>query len=153
MSVKVKKFENDTIWVILINRPNDGNAIDLGMSHMLGIVLVYRSQVCLTNSHLHLVKAFEAFDECNIARVAILYGGEKTFCSGADLKGLCTDRQNRLCPTGHGPMVSVVGPFSSKASFGTQTSRSTLGPNPNGTIKALHCCNNRICSCGWIGAR
>ncbi|TQF74082.1 crotonase/enoyl-CoA hydratase family protein [Rhodococcus spelaei] len=51
-----------------------------------------------------LVEAFTAFDADPEAAVAVLWGEGGTFCAGADLKGLGTDRSNRLDPDGDGPM-------------------------------------------------
>ncbi|MBJ6636056.1 crotonase/enoyl-CoA hydratase family protein [Streptomyces sp. I5] len=46
-------------------------------------------------------RAFEADDE---ARVAVLWGEGGTFCAGADLKALGTERANRVTEDGDGPM-------------------------------------------------
>jgi enoyl-CoA hydratase len=46
-------------------------------------------------------RAFEADDE---AAVAVLWGEGGTFCAGADLKAVGTERGNRVEPDGDGPM-------------------------------------------------
>ncbi|MGZ4505018.1 MAG: crotonase/enoyl-CoA hydratase family protein, partial [Nocardioidaceae bacterium] len=51
-----------------------------------------------------LAEAFRAFDADDSAAVAVLYGEGGTFCAGADLKALGTERQNRVAPDGDGPM-------------------------------------------------
>ncbi len=51
-----------------------------------------------------LAGAFRDFDADESAAVAVLYGEGGTFCAGADLKALGTDRQNRVAPDGDGPM-------------------------------------------------
>ena len=51
-----------------------------------------------------LADAFRAFDADDSAAVAVLYGEGGTFCAGADLKALGTQRQNRVAPDGDGPM-------------------------------------------------
>jgi enoyl-CoA hydratase len=51
-----------------------------------------------------LADAFREFDADPDAAVAVLWGEGGTFCSGADLKGLGTDRGNRVEPDGDGPM-------------------------------------------------
>jgi enoyl-CoA hydratase len=51
-----------------------------------------------------LAAAFRAFDADDSAAVAVLYGEGGTFCAGADLKALGTERQNRVAPDGDGPM-------------------------------------------------
>jgi enoyl-CoA hydratase len=51
-----------------------------------------------------LADAFRAFDADDDASVAVLYGDGGTFCAGADLKAVGTDRTNRVAPDGDGPM-------------------------------------------------
>ncbi len=51
-----------------------------------------------------LADAFRAFDADDTLSVAVLTGAGGTFCAGADLKGLATERANRLAPDGDGPM-------------------------------------------------
>lgn len=51
-----------------------------------------------------LVAAFEDFDADPTAAVAVLYGAGGTFCAGADLKALGTDRSNVATEHGDGPM-------------------------------------------------
>ncbi len=51
-----------------------------------------------------LVTAFREFDADDEARVAVLWGEGGTFCAGADLKALGTERGNRVEPEGDGPM-------------------------------------------------
>lgn len=50
-----------------------------------------------------LADAFRAFDESDAA-VAVLWGEGGTFCSGADLAAIGTERANRIAPDGDGPM-------------------------------------------------
>ncbi|GAA0645666.1 crotonase/enoyl-CoA hydratase family protein [Streptomyces thermocarboxydovorans] len=51
-----------------------------------------------------LADAFRAFEADEEARVAVLWGEGGTFCAGADLKALGTERGNRVAPDGDGPM-------------------------------------------------
>ncbi|MGH3309681.1 MAG: crotonase/enoyl-CoA hydratase family protein [Streptomyces sp.] len=51
-----------------------------------------------------LADAFRAFEADEEARVAVLWGEGGTFCAGADLKAIGTDRANRVEPDGDGPM-------------------------------------------------
>ncbi len=51
-----------------------------------------------------LADAFRSFDADDSSAVAVLYGDGGTFCAGADLKALGTDRQNTVAPEGDGPM-------------------------------------------------
>lgn len=51
-----------------------------------------------------LTDAFRAFDDDPDAAVAVLWGEGGTFCAGADLGALGTDRSNHVTPDGDGPM-------------------------------------------------
>ncbi len=51
-----------------------------------------------------LAEAFRAFDDDPDACVAVLYGEGGTFCAGADLKAIGTERGNHVSPEGDGPM-------------------------------------------------
>ncbi|RJO77163.1 crotonase/enoyl-CoA hydratase family protein [Nocardia panacis] len=51
-----------------------------------------------------LADAFRAFDADPDAAVAVLWGEGGTFCSGADLKAIGTERSNRTTENGDGPM-------------------------------------------------
>ncbi|MFE0252679.1 crotonase/enoyl-CoA hydratase family protein [Streptomyces sp. NPDC059010] len=51
-----------------------------------------------------LAAAFREFEADAEARVAVLWGEGGTFCAGADLKGLGTERGNRVAEEGDGPM-------------------------------------------------
>ncbi|MFL6062803.1 MAG: crotonase/enoyl-CoA hydratase family protein, partial [Marmoricola sp.] len=79
-------YETDgAIAVITIDRPEARNAVD-------------------GPTALALAEAFRAFDADESLSVAILTGAHGTFCAGADLKALPTERANRLAPDGDGPM-------------------------------------------------
>ncbi|MFF9391257.1 crotonase/enoyl-CoA hydratase family protein [Streptomyces griseoluteus] len=51
-----------------------------------------------------LAAAFRAFEADDEARAAVLWGEGGTFCAGADLKAIGTERGNRVAPDGDGPM-------------------------------------------------
>ena len=51
-----------------------------------------------------LAEAFRAFDADESQRVAVLWGAGGTFCAGADLKAIGTERGNRVSEDGDGPM-------------------------------------------------
>lgn len=51
-----------------------------------------------------LTTAFREFDADDSARVAVLWGEGGTFCAGADLKALGTERGNHVTEEGDGPM-------------------------------------------------
>ncbi|MFC6066097.1 crotonase/enoyl-CoA hydratase family protein [Streptomyces ochraceiscleroticus] len=51
-----------------------------------------------------LAAAFREFEADEAASVAVLWGEGGTFCAGADLKAIGTERGNRVAPDGDGPM-------------------------------------------------
>jgi enoyl-CoA hydratase len=51
-----------------------------------------------------LAEAFAHFDADADASVAVLFGAGGTFCAGADLKAVGSERGNRSAPDGNGPM-------------------------------------------------
>ncbi len=51
-----------------------------------------------------LADAFRAFEADDTQRAAVLWGDGGTFCSGADLKAVGTDRGNQVSDDGDGPM-------------------------------------------------
>ncbi|AWE53554.1 crotonase/enoyl-CoA hydratase family protein [Streptomyces nigra] len=51
-----------------------------------------------------LAAAFREFEADDGARVAVLWGEGGTFCAGADLKAMGTERGNRVAEDGDGPM-------------------------------------------------
>ena len=51
-----------------------------------------------------LADAFRAFDADDTQSVAVLYGDGGTFCAGADLKAIGTERGNQVHEEGDGPM-------------------------------------------------
>ncbi|MEO7130564.1 MAG: crotonase/enoyl-CoA hydratase family protein, partial [Dermatophilaceae bacterium] len=73
-----------TVTVIILSRPERHNAVDGPMAA-------------------ELAAAFRQFDASD-AKVAVLCGDGPSFCAGADLKGIGTDRANRMETTGDGPM-------------------------------------------------
>lgn len=75
------------VTIVTINRPSVRNAVDRGAA-------------------LALAEAFAAFDADDDASVAVLTGADGTFCAGADLGAIATDRGNRVerDVTAWGPM-------------------------------------------------
>jgi enoyl-CoA hydratase len=51
-----------------------------------------------------LVAAFRRFDADDQLHVAVLTGAHGTFCAGADLKAIGSERSNHVSPEGDGPM-------------------------------------------------
>jgi len=89
MSETIKIFGSDSeIWKICIDRPECKNAVNGPTAKLL-------------------FEAFEKFDKDPNAKVAIFYGANNTFCSGADLKSFSSSDPsvfNRTDETGYGPM-------------------------------------------------
>jgi enoyl-CoA hydratase len=83
MTVRVE--HDGEITIVTIDRPEARNAVDGPTATALA-------------------DAFENFETDESSRVAILTGACGTFCAGADLKAMGTDRQNPARPTGRGPM-------------------------------------------------
>ncbi len=85
MSSDDVRVERDgPVTTITLARPERRNAVDGPMARALA-------------------SAFSDF-EASDAAVAVLAGEGEAFCAGADLKGIGTDRSNRLEPDGDGPM-------------------------------------------------
>src|SRR3984957_12751770 len=75
----------DEIAIVSINRPVARNAVDQPTAAALA-------------------DAFRRFDGDDALAVAILTGASGTFCAGADLKAVATDRGNRVTEDGDGPL-------------------------------------------------
>jgi enoyl-CoA hydratase len=73
------------VTTVVIDRPDARNAVD-------GPTAVA------------LVEAFQVFDADDSQSVAVLYGDSGTFCAGADLKAIGTERGNQVNEDGDGPM-------------------------------------------------
>lgn len=75
------------VTTIIIDRAEHKNAVDRATADALA-------------------RAFETFESDANARVAVLWGANGDFCSGADLKAFAAgeDEGNRIEPTGDGPM-------------------------------------------------
>ena len=77
--------EDGPVAIVSIDRPHVRNAVDRATAEALA-------------------EAFEAFEADPSLSVAVLTGTGGTFCAGADLGAMGTERANRVSPTGHGPM-------------------------------------------------
>lgn len=73
------------IAIVTINRPEARNAVDQPTAAALA-------------------GAMRRFDADDALSVAILTGAGGTFCAGADLKAVATDRGNRVTENGDGPL-------------------------------------------------
>ena len=82
-AVRVEK--SGPVTTVVLDRPSRRNAVD-GPTAVL------------------LAEAFRAFDADPTAEVAVLWGAGGTFCSGADLTAVGTERMNRVERDGDGPM-------------------------------------------------
>lgn len=85
MSSPIRTERDGAVVTVVLSRPAARNAVDRDTAEALA-------------------EAFRAFDADDSARVAVLYGEGGTFCAGADLKGIGTERTNRIAPDGDGPM-------------------------------------------------
>ncbi|WP_165839550.1 crotonase/enoyl-CoA hydratase family protein [Rhodococcus sp. Eu-32] len=83
MAVRIER--SGPVTTIVLSRPESRNAVD-------------------GPTAAELVAAFEDFDADDDAAVAVLWGEGGTFCSGADLKALGTERSNHATEHGDGPM-------------------------------------------------
>lgn len=82
-SVRVER--SGPVTTVVLSRPEARNAVDGPTAAALA-------------------DAFRAFDADSGARAAVLWGEGGTFCSGADLKAIGTERGNRVDEEGDGPM-------------------------------------------------
>ncbi|WP_405178293.1 crotonase/enoyl-CoA hydratase family protein [Nocardia sp. NBC_01377] len=83
MSVRVER--SGAVTTVILYRPEARNAVDGPTAAALA-------------------EAFRAFDADPEAAVAVLWGQGGTFCAGADLKALGTERSNQVTEDGDGPM-------------------------------------------------
>ncbi|GAB1339025.1 crotonase/enoyl-CoA hydratase family protein [Streptomyces sp. E-15] len=83
MPVRVER--NEYVTTVVLSRPRARNAVDGPTAAALAA-------------------AFRAFEADDGARVAVLWGEGGTFCAGADLKAIGTERGNRVAEDGDGPM-------------------------------------------------
>ncbi|MEU9479978.1 crotonase/enoyl-CoA hydratase family protein [Streptomyces sp. NPDC048191] len=83
MPVRVEREEYVT--TVVLSRPGARNAVD-------------------GPTAAELAAAFREFEADDSARVAVLWGEGGTFCAGADLKAIGTERGNRVAEDGDGPM-------------------------------------------------
>jgi enoyl-CoA hydratase len=83
MSVTIER--NGSVATVVLNRPEVRNAVDGPTASAL-------------------YEAFVELDEDDSVHACVLWGEGGTFCSGADLTSLGTERGNRLDPNGHAPM-------------------------------------------------
>ena len=81
----VRTERSGPVTTVVLSRPEARNAVD-------------------GPTALALADAFRAFDADEDAAVAVLWGEGGTFCAGADLKAVGTDRGNRAADDGDGPM-------------------------------------------------
>ncbi|MFF4077954.1 crotonase/enoyl-CoA hydratase family protein [Streptomyces sp. NPDC087218] len=80
------RIERDgAVFTVILSRPEVRNAVDGPTAGRLA-------------------DAFREFDEDPDASVAVLWGEGGTFCAGADLKSIGTERGNQVLADGDGPM-------------------------------------------------
>lgn len=83
--VTVRVERDGPVTTVILHRPEARNAVD-------------------GPTAAELAAAFREFDADPTASVAVLWGDGGTFCAGADLKALGTERSNQVTETGDGPM-------------------------------------------------
>jgi enoyl-CoA hydratase len=83
MSIRVEV--DGPVSTVVLDRPEARNAVDGPTAAALAA-------------------AFRAFDADESQSVAVLYGAGGTFCAGADLKAIGTERGNQVTEDGDGPM-------------------------------------------------
>ncbi|GGQ80175.1 crotonase/enoyl-CoA hydratase family protein [Streptomyces althioticus] len=83
MPVRIER--RGAVTTVVLSRPEARNAVD-------------------GPTAAELADAFRAFEADDEARAAVLWGEGGTFCAGADLKALGTERANRVTEDGDGPM-------------------------------------------------
>jgi enoyl-CoA hydratase/carnithine racemase len=83
--VSVRAERAGSVTTIVLDRPEARNAVDGPTAAALA-------------------EAFRQFEGDPEARVAVLWGAGGTFCAGADLKAVGTERGNRVGAEGDGPM-------------------------------------------------
>jgi enoyl-CoA hydratase len=83
--VTVRTEHSGPVATVILSRPEVRNAVDAPTAAALA-------------------DAFRAFEADPTAAVAVLWGEGGTFCAGADLKAVGTDRGNRVAADGDGPM-------------------------------------------------
>jgi enoyl-CoA hydratase len=83
--MKVVVERQESIYTVIINRPEVRNAVDRETADLL-------------------YHAFLEFDQDERMHVAVLYGEGGNFCAGADLKAIAEGIPNRLEPEGAAPM-------------------------------------------------
>ncbi|MPZ60698.1 MAG: crotonase/enoyl-CoA hydratase family protein [Propionibacteriales bacterium] len=81
----VRTERSGPVTTVVLSRPETRNAVDGPTADALA-------------------EAFRAFDADSDAAVAVLWGDHGTFCSGADLRAVGTERGNRVAEDGDGPM-------------------------------------------------
>ncbi|MGW2344889.1 crotonase/enoyl-CoA hydratase family protein [Streptomyces sp. NPDC001661] len=84
-SASVRVEREGPVATVVLSRPEARNAVDGPTAEQLA-------------------DAFRAFEADESARVAVLWGEGGTFCAGADLKAIGTERGNRVADDGDGPM-------------------------------------------------
>ncbi|MGH3657933.1 MAG: crotonase/enoyl-CoA hydratase family protein [Micromonosporaceae bacterium] len=83
--MSVRSERNGPVTTVVLSRPEVRNAVDGPTARALA-------------------EQFAAFDADPDAAVAVLWGDGGTFCAGADLHAVGTERGNRVAADGHGPM-------------------------------------------------
>lgn len=119
MSIRIERRE--AVATIVIDRPEARNAVDGPAARAL-------------------TDAFREFERDDGLRVAVLWGAGGTFCAGADLKSLGTERGLRVADDGDGPM----GP--TRMAFTKPTLAAVEGHAVAGGLELSLMCDLRVAS-------